>query len=50
MKTKKTELDVDYIGIQGSSLTIDEEKKISEFIRISRLKKVKTNTKKKLPI
>ena len=33
MKTKKPELDVDFIGIQGSSLTKDEEKKIlNEFV------------------
>jgi hypothetical protein len=48
MKTKRTELDVDFIGMQGSSLTKDEEKRISEFIRLNRLKKVKTTSKKKL--
>lgn len=47
MKTRKPELDVDFIGMQGSTLTKDEEKKISEFIRLSKLKKVKTASKKK---
>jgi hypothetical protein len=50
MKTKKIELDVDYIGIQGSALTNDEEMKISEFIRLGKLKKAKTTSKKKLAI
>jgi hypothetical protein len=40
MKTKKTELDVDFIGGQGS-LTIAEEKALSDF-----LKNRKTNIKK----
>jgi len=40
MKTKKIELDVDYIGGQGS-LTIAEEKVLSDF-----LKKRKANIKK----
>jgi len=41
MKTKKIELDVDFIGGQGS-LTIDEEKALSEFF-----KKRKQQPKKK---
>ena len=32
MKTKKLELDVDFIGGQGS-LTIDEEKALSEYFK-----------------
>jgi hypothetical protein len=32
MKTKKIELDVDFIGGQGS-LTIDEEKALSEYFK-----------------
>jgi hypothetical protein len=32
MKTKKTELDVDFIGGQGS-LTIAEEKALSDFLK-----------------
>jgi hypothetical protein len=41
MKTKKIELDVDFIGGQGS-LTIDEEKALSKFF-----KKRKQQPKKK---
>ena len=50
MKTKKTELDVDFIGMQGSALTKDEEMKISEFIRLGKLKKAETTSKKKMTI
>ena len=32
MKTKKTELDVDFIGGQGS-MTISEEKALSDFLK-----------------
>ena len=34
--------------IQGSSLTKDEEKKLSEFIQLSKLKNMKTASEKKL--
>jgi hypothetical protein len=50
MKTKRTELDVDFIGVQGSSLTKDEEKVISEYIRMNRLKKPKLASKKKVTV
>ena len=40
MKNKATELDVDFIGGQGS-LTKDEEKRISEFIQAQKLLRVK---------
>jgi hypothetical protein len=40
MKTKKIELDVDFIGGQ-TSLTKDEEKSISEYIRKHNSKKAK---------
>jgi hypothetical protein len=50
MKTKKPELDVDFIGMQGSALTKDEEKKISEFIRLNKLKKVNNSSRKKLVV
>jgi len=50
MKTRKLELDVDYIGMQGSSLTKDEEKAISEFIKQSKLKKPKTISKKRISV
>jgi hypothetical protein len=43
-------LDVDFIGMQDSALTKDEEIKISEFIRLSKLKKTKAASKKKLTI
>jgi hypothetical protein len=41
MKTKKIELDVDFIGGQ-TSLTKEEEKVISDFIRKSKSKKTKS--------
>ena len=52
MKTKKVELDVDFIGEQRS-LTKEEEKTISDFIKKSRSKKnkrstIKTKTAKQL--
>jgi hypothetical protein len=40
MKTKKIELDVDFIGGQ-TSLTKEEEKTISEYIKKNRIKKAK---------
>ena len=40
MKNKATELDVDFIGGQGS-LTKDEEKRISEFIKAQKLLRAK---------
>jgi hypothetical protein len=42
MKTKKTELDVDFIGGQDS-LTIAEEKALSDFFRKSKLTSKKTS-------
>jgi hypothetical protein len=48
MRTKKTELDVDFIGLQDSSLTKEEEKAISEFILNNKLKKKKSATRKKI--
>lgn len=41
MKTKKVELEVDFIGGQ-TSLTKEEEKTISEFIKKNKSKKVKS--------
>jgi len=41
MKTKKIELDVDFIGGQ-TSLTKDEEKTISNFIKKNKSKKTKS--------
>jgi len=52
MKTKKVELDVDFIGGQ-TSLTKEEEKIISDFIKKNKSKKakrssIKTKTVKQL--
>jgi len=52
MKTKKVELDVDFIGGQ-TSLTKEEEKTISDFIKKNKSKKtkrssIKTKTVKQL--
>jgi hypothetical protein len=56
MKKKSTELDVDFIGGQGS-LTKNEENEISEFIKTQRTEKnnkqdvkTKTSTKTKLKV
>ena len=46
MKTKKIELDVDYIGGQGS-LTESEEKALSEFFKKRKLASLKTATRTK---
>jgi hypothetical protein len=53
-KNKGSELDVDFIGGQGS-LTKDEERQISEFIKAQKLlrtknqfHKTKTSTRKKV--
>jgi hypothetical protein len=40
MKTKKVELDVDFIGGQ-TSLTNEEEKAISDFIKKNKSKKIR---------
>ena len=45
MKTKKLELDVDFIGGQ-TSLTKEEEKTISEFIKKNKSKKTKKTSHK----
>ena len=44
MKTKKVELDVDFIGGQ-TSLTKEEERAISDFIKKSKSKKAKSLTR-----
>ncbi len=46
MKTKKVELDVDFIGGQ-TSLTREEERAISDFIRKKKSKKIKSVSRKK---
>ena len=45
MKTKKIELDVDFIGGQ-TSLTKEEEKTISEFVKKNKSKKAKKTSHK----
>ena len=45
MKTKKVELDVDFIGGQ-TSLTNEEEKAISDFIKKNKMKKIKASFRK----
>ena len=49
MKTKKIDLDVDYIGGQGS-LTDDEEKALSEFFSQSKKTSNKAGNKKYKPV
>ena len=44
MKTKKQELDVDFI--QSRPLTKEEEKKLSEYIKKAKSKKNKAHSKK----
>jgi hypothetical protein len=46
MKTTKLELNVDFIGGQGNSLTTEEQKAISEFIKQRKLTSSKTEVKK----
>jgi hypothetical protein len=46
MKTKKTELDVDFIGGQGP-LTKKEEQAISNFIKARKLQRPKSVLRKK---
>lgn len=48
MKTKKIELDVDYIGGLGS-LTIEEEKALSDFFKSRKLHQSKSMSKTKKP-
>jgi hypothetical protein len=40
MKNKLKELNVDFIGVQGQSLTKEEELAISAFIRVSKEKRL----------
>ena len=50
MKTKTKELDVDFIGMQGSALTKEEEKAISDYIRSHKAKKSLKHTNRKVNI
>ncbi|HLP71820.1 MAG TPA: hypothetical protein VK155_02885 [Bacteroidales bacterium] len=45
MKSRRKELDVDYIGEQ-TPLTKEEEKAISEFIKQNKTKKIKRSSSK----
>lgn len=45
MKKKNIELDVDYIGTQDSSLTKEEEREISDYIRKHKVKSKKSSKK-----
>ena len=47
MKNKKIELDVDFIGEQGRTLTKEEQQAISEFIKADKAKRA-TSEKRKL--
>jgi hypothetical protein len=49
MKTHKIDLDVDYIGGQGS-LTEAEEKALSEFFSQSKKTTNKASSKKRIPV
>jgi len=48
MKQNKNELDVDFIGGLGP-LTKEEEKAISEFIKVSKERRQKKKTRRKSP-
>jgi hypothetical protein len=50
MKTKKIELDVDFIGSQPSKLTKEEEKMISDYIRSHKVKMRLKTTKNKITV
>jgi hypothetical protein len=50
MKKKKVELDVDFIGIQPSKLTKEEEKMISEYIRSHKEKMRQKKSKDKVNV
>jgi hypothetical protein len=50
MKTRKIELDVDFIGAQPSKLTKEEEKMISDYIRSLKAKMRKNKSKDKVDV
>ncbi len=50
MKTRTIELDVDTIGAQGSALTEEEEKAISEYIHSQKAKRIRTSKTKKVKV
>jgi hypothetical protein len=50
MKTRTKELDVDFIGMQGSALTEEEEKAISEYIRLHKTARIRGPKNKKVKV
>jgi 7-cyano-7-deazaguanine synthase in queuosine biosynthesis len=50
MKIRAIELDVDLIGVQGSALTEEEEKAISEYIHSQKAKRIRTSKSKKVKV
>jgi hypothetical protein len=50
MKNNAIELDVDYIGAQGSALTEEEEKAISEYIRTQKAKRIRSSKNKRVKV
>lgn len=50
MKNKRIELDVDFIGSQPSKLTKEEEKMISDYIRLNKEKMKQKSIKDKLNV
>jgi len=50
MKTRTIELDVDAIGAQGSALTEEEEKAISDYIRTQKAKRIRRPKSKKVKV
>ena len=46
MKNKKNELDVDFIGEQGRTLTKEEQQAISDFIKADKAKRAASEKRK----
>lgn len=46
MKNKKNELDVDFIGEQGHTLTKEEQQAISDFIKADKAKRAASGKRK----
>ncbi len=46
MKNRKNELDVDFIGEQGRTLTPEEQQAISDFIKASKAKRAAQSKRK----
>jgi hypothetical protein len=50
MKNRTIDLDVDFIGVQGSALTDEEEKAISEYIRLHKAKRISKPKSRKIKV